>query len=58
MEFNTMICSAKPVLTEDLYVVQKEEFSITYYMCEMYTWRKAKHIRKRQTHFLVRKNIT
>jgi hypothetical protein len=31
-----MICSAKPVLTEDLCVGQKEEFSITCYMCEMY----------------------
>jgi hypothetical protein len=28
-----MICSLKPVLTEDLCVVQKEEFSITCYMC-------------------------
>jgi hypothetical protein len=32
-----MICSAKPVLTEDLCVVQKQEFSITCYMYEMYT---------------------
>jgi hypothetical protein len=32
-----MICSVKPVLTEDLCVVQKEEFSITCYMCDMYT---------------------
>jgi hypothetical protein len=31
-----IICPAKPVLTEDLCVVQKEEFSITCYMCEMY----------------------
>jgi hypothetical protein len=31
-----MICSVKPVLTEDLCVVQKEDFSITCYMCEMY----------------------
>jgi hypothetical protein len=29
--------SAKPVLTEDLCIVQKEEFSITCYMCEMCT---------------------
>jgi hypothetical protein len=28
-----MICAAKPVLTEDLCVVQKEEFSIPYYSC-------------------------
>jgi hypothetical protein len=32
-----MICFAKPVLTEDSYIVQKEEFSITCYMCDMYT---------------------
>jgi hypothetical protein len=32
-----MLCSAKPVLTEDLYIVQKEEFSITCYMCDTYT---------------------
>jgi hypothetical protein len=31
-----MICSVKPVLTEDLCAVQKE-FSRTCYMCEMYT---------------------
>jgi hypothetical protein len=29
-----MICSVKPVLTEDFCVVQKEEFSITCYMGE------------------------
>jgi hypothetical protein len=29
-----MICSAKPVLTEDLYVVQKKEFSIRCYKCD------------------------
>jgi hypothetical protein len=32
-----MICSAKPVLTEELCVVQEEEVSITCCMCEMYT---------------------
>jgi hypothetical protein len=32
-----MICFAKPVLTENLYTVQKEEFSITRYMCDNYT---------------------
>jgi hypothetical protein len=32
-----MICYAKLGLTEDLYIVQKEEFSITCYMCNMYT---------------------
>jgi hypothetical protein len=53
-----MICFAKPVLTDDLYIVQKEEFSVTCYMCDMYTWRKAKHIHKRQTHLLVRDDVT
>jgi hypothetical protein len=32
-----MICSAKPGLTEDLYTVHKEEFSVTCYMNDMYT---------------------
>jgi hypothetical protein len=32
-----MICSAKPGLTEGSYIVQREEFSITCYMCNMYT---------------------
>jgi hypothetical protein len=31
-----VIYPAKPVLTEDLCVVQKEEFSVTCYMWEMY----------------------
>jgi hypothetical protein len=29
-----MICPVKPVLTEDLCVVQNEEFSVTCYMCD------------------------
>jgi hypothetical protein len=33
----SMIFSAKPVLTEDLRIVQNEEFTITCYMCDMYT---------------------
>jgi hypothetical protein len=32
-----MICFAKHLLTEDLYIVQKEEFSIACYMCDAYT---------------------
>jgi hypothetical protein len=34
-----MMCFAKPGLPEDLYIVQKEEFSITnmLYMCSTYT---------------------
>jgi hypothetical protein len=39
-----MICFAKPELTEDFYIVQKKEFSITCYMCDTCTRRKAKHI--------------
>jgi hypothetical protein len=31
-----MICFAKPVLTEDLYMVQKKDFSVTCYKCDMY----------------------
>jgi hypothetical protein len=53
-----MICSVKPLLTEDLCVVQKEEFSISCYMCDTYTCRKAKHIDRRQTHLLVREDVT
>jgi hypothetical protein len=31
-----MIYPAKPALTKDLLEVQKEEYSITWYMCGMY----------------------
>jgi hypothetical protein len=54
----SMNYSASPVLTEHLYKVQKEEFSITRYMRDTCTWRKAKHIRNRQTHLLVREGVT
>jgi hypothetical protein len=53
-----MIYPEKPVRTEGLFEVQKEEFLITWYMCEMYTRRKAKRIHKRQTHLLVREDVT
>jgi hypothetical protein len=54
-----MICSAKPVLREDLCVVHKEEFSITYYMCDTYIYEgEEKPIHKRQTHPLVREDVT
>jgi hypothetical protein len=53
-----IIFSVKPVLTDDLCVVQKEEFSVTCYMCEMYTSQKAKHIHRRQTNLLVREDVT
>jgi hypothetical protein len=36
-----MVCTVKPVLTEDLCVVQKDEFSVTCYMCELYACRNA-----------------
>jgi hypothetical protein len=32
-----MICFAKSGLTEDLYIVHKEEFSVTCYKCDTYT---------------------
>jgi hypothetical protein len=32
-----MICFVKPVLREDLYIVQKKQFSITFYISEMHT---------------------
>jgi hypothetical protein len=53
-----MICSVKPVLTKDLCVEQKEEFSVTCYMCVTYTWQKSRHIHKRQTHLLIREDVT
>jgi hypothetical protein len=53
-----MICFAKAVLTEDMYMVQKEEFSLTCYMSDAYTWRKAKHIHKRETHLPVRERMS
>jgi hypothetical protein len=39
-----MICFAKPVLIDDLDIVQREDSSVTCYMCYVYTSRKAKHI--------------
>jgi hypothetical protein len=32
-----VICSLKPILGENLFVAQKEEVSVTCYMCETYT---------------------
>jgi hypothetical protein len=40
-----MICFAKPSLTDDLYILHKEELSMTFYMCSMY-------IRQRPSLFL------
>jgi hypothetical protein len=47
-----MICITKPGLT-----VQKEEFLIRVYMQDASTRQKAKHIHKRYTHPLVRKDV-
>jgi hypothetical protein len=33
-----MICSANPVLTEDLRIVHKEECSVIWYMCDTSTY--------------------
>jgi hypothetical protein len=46
------------VLTEDLCIVQKEEFSITCYMYDTHTWSNAKHIHKRQPHLLSGEDVT
>jgi hypothetical protein len=35
-----MIWFPKPELREDLYIVQKEEFSVTCCMCDTYTWQR------------------
>jgi hypothetical protein len=53
-----MISFAKPVLKENFYIVQKEEFSMICYMCESYNWRKVKRIHKRQTHPLFREDVS
>jgi hypothetical protein len=50
-----MICSVKPVLTEDLCEVQKKDI-FNKMLCDTYTWRKAKHIHKRQTHWMLHKD--
>jgi hypothetical protein len=52
-----MICFAKPGLTEDLYIVQNEELSVTCYMWDTYSRQKTKHIYNRQTHSLVREDV-
>jgi hypothetical protein len=52
-----VICFAKSGLTEELYIVHKEEFSIICYTCYTYTWRKAKRIHKRWPHPLVREDV-
>jgi hypothetical protein len=51
-----MVCSVKPVLTEDLCVVQKG--TIFNNICDTYICRKAKHTHKRQSHLLVREDVT
>jgi hypothetical protein len=45
-----MICYTKSGLTENLYIVQKEELSITCYMCNMYLKRPTIFIREKPTH--------
>jgi hypothetical protein len=52
-----MIYSVKPVLTEDFCVVEKEEFSNMLYVQNVQLT-KAKHIHKRQSHLLVREDVT
>jgi hypothetical protein len=43
-----MICSAKPILTEDLCVMQEEKFAVIFYVRFLHLT-KAKHIHKRHT---------
>jgi hypothetical protein len=53
-----MICPAKPVRTEDLCVVLKEDILNTMlYVCQRYTWWKAKDTHKKQTHLYVRDDL-
>jgi hypothetical protein len=45
-----MICFAEHILTEDLYIVHKEKFSITCYICDRYIWqRRSVFIRQKST---------
>jgi hypothetical protein len=52
-----MISFVNPGLTEDFYIVQKEEFSITCSMCDTYACQKARHMYKRETHLLARADV-
>jgi hypothetical protein len=47
-----MICFAKPVLTEDVYIVHKEGFSVTWLYVRYVPLTKAKPVHKRQTHLV------
>jgi hypothetical protein len=53
-----IICFAKPGLTEDLYIVHKEEFSITWLYVRYIHLTKVKPIHKRQTHLHIRQDVT
>jgi hypothetical protein len=53
-----MICFARPGLTEDLYVVQKEEFSVTWLYAQYVHLTEAKPIHKRQAYPLIREVVT
>jgi hypothetical protein len=53
-----MVCSAKPVLTGGLYIAQKEGFTISMLHVRYVHLAKAKPVHKRQTHLLVREDVT
>jgi hypothetical protein len=52
-----MICSAKPILTEDLYIMQKEEFLNNMLYVRYVHLTEAKSIHKRHTHLLFRVDV-
>jgi hypothetical protein len=53
-----MIGFAKPGLSDDLYMVQKQEFFNSMLYVRNVNSTKAKLIHKRQTHLLVREYVT
>jgi hypothetical protein len=53
-----MVSYAKPGLAEDLYIVQKEEYSVTGYMCDTYIWQRPNIFIRDEPIFLVREDIT
>jgi hypothetical protein len=52
-----MICFAKPLIAEDVSSTKGRLFNNMLYVRDVYLT-KAKHIHKRQTHLLVREDVT
>jgi hypothetical protein len=48
---------AKPELTEDLYIVQKQDFTVTCYMCYTTSWQRLKILIKDNPIFSSERNL-